>query len=382
MAIPPIPSRDGIPAAFFDRLLVTSSVFWLFSTVQKLQSMRKPRLDRDAPIAVTLFSGGGGIETGLVAAGIRPVVSVDCDPTDKGFSRQIQFCRDRNFEQYGTQSYLATVQEVAEKDFVGIPRQPFILHASPVCSSFSKLSLLNGKRESEEDINAAIATAKAIEVLRPQWFTLENAVGYRQSESYEIIVTALNRCSYYFDCQEIDMVNFGVPQNRSRLILVAGLGKLSSIISSTTSIKGWGNCLDGLILTQPELLLQQQEKAILLANLAGHFNTAIVQRVGVCKRGKDKASLRRESEPCWAITKAMFRDSKGSSRGGITYWDNFSKKAYKLPMRAVARIGGFPDWYDLPDREAIAGSIIGLSVPPLFAGQLFSHLQTYEYISN
>ena len=337
--------------------------------------MRKPKIRKDAPIAVTLFSGGGGVETGLIQAGIRPVVSVDCDPDDEAFSRQIRFCRDHNFERYGTSSYLATVQEVAERNFPGIPRNPFLLHASPVCSSFSKLSSLTGKKEDEKDVSAAIATAKAIEILQPQWFTLENAVGYRQSESYRVIVRTLARCNYYFDCQEIDMANFGVPQNRCRLILVARLNSLlGKALPLTGSFRGWGDCLNGLPLVKSERLLEQQEKSILLANLEGHFDAAIVQRIGVCK-GKDKASLRRQSEPCWTITKAMFRDNRGSSRGGaITYWDNLGKKAYRLPMRAIARIGGFPDWYEFSTRPSLAGSVIGLSVPPYFAKQLFEHL--------
>jgi len=37
----------------------------------------KPVLPDDAPIAVVLFAGGGGIEAGMVQAGIRPVIAVE-----------------------------------------------------------------------------------------------------------------------------------------------------------------------------------------------------------------------------------------------------------------------------------------------------------------
>ncbi|MEH2368503.1 hypothetical protein [Nostoc sp.] len=40
----------------------------------------KPVLPDDAPIAVVLFAGGGGIEAGMVQAGIRPVIAVEHDP--------------------------------------------------------------------------------------------------------------------------------------------------------------------------------------------------------------------------------------------------------------------------------------------------------------
>ncbi len=32
-----------------------------------------PKLNKDAPTAVVLFAGGGGVECGLVEAGIRPI---------------------------------------------------------------------------------------------------------------------------------------------------------------------------------------------------------------------------------------------------------------------------------------------------------------------
>lgn len=40
------------------------------------KSKIKPLLPDDAPIAVVLFAGGGGIEAGMVQAGIRPVIAV------------------------------------------------------------------------------------------------------------------------------------------------------------------------------------------------------------------------------------------------------------------------------------------------------------------
>ena len=41
----------------------------------------KPVLPKNAPTAVVLFSGGGGVEVGMVEAGIRPVVAIEFDPS-------------------------------------------------------------------------------------------------------------------------------------------------------------------------------------------------------------------------------------------------------------------------------------------------------------
>ncbi|NEP10638.1 MAG: DNA cytosine methyltransferase [Symploca sp. SIO2C1] len=346
--------------------------------------MRKPKLKKDAPIAVTLFSAGGGIEGGLVGAGIRPVASVDCDPNNKIFSRQMKFCRDANYQCYGGESYLATVEEMASKDFPGIPRNPFLLHASPVCSSFSSLSHLTRRREGDTDISAAKATATAIATLQPQWFTLENAVKYYPSKSCRIIIDALIEHNYDFVTRDIDMADWGVPQNRERLILVARKNApvLGKVFLPRKERRGWDSCIEGFAMPRSRLtnLLKAQKKSVLSKSLETDFKMAIIQRGGVCTgsghpKSKNKSILRMEGEPSFTITRSMFIDSKGGSRSGaITYWDNLSQEAYQLPMRVIARIGGFPEWYRLPDRDAIAGSIIGLSVPPYFAKQLFLNL--------
>jgi DNA (cytosine-5)-methyltransferase 1 len=78
----------------------------------------KPTLPDDAPIAVVLFAGGGGIEAGMVQAGIRPVIAVEFDPTKPDLSRAIPSAHfvnalnhHRNFSEYGCRIIQLTVQE-------------------------------------------------------------------------------------------------------------------------------------------------------------------------------------------------------------------------------------------------------------------------------
>ena len=46
-----------------------------------------------------------------------------------------------------------------------------------------------------------------------------------------------------------------------------------------------------------------------------------------------------------------------------------------LTIQGAAVLQGFPDWYEFPNDTATAGSIIGYSVPPCFAAQLFTDIQ-------
>jgi DNA (cytosine-5)-methyltransferase 1 len=143
----------------------------------------KPVLPDDAPIAVVLFAGGGGIEAGIVQAGIRPVIAVEFDPTKIDLSRAIPSAHfvnalnhHRNFSEYGCRIIQLTVQEVARLGFIGFPHRPDYLHASPVCANVSLAHTAKAGKgiETADDLSAAIAVAKAIQQLQPRVFTLEN----------------------------------------------------------------------------------------------------------------------------------------------------------------------------------------------------------------
>ena len=166
----------------------------------------KPVLPDDAPIAVVLFAGGGGIEVGMVEAGIRPVIAVEFDPTKPDLSRAMPAATSRtnakthhhNFSEYGCRIIQLTVQEVAQSGFLGFPRHPDYLHASPVCANVSLAHTAKAGKgiETADDLTAALALAEAIRQLQPRVFTLENVPRYQNSQSFSIILSALEQEGY------------------------------------------------------------------------------------------------------------------------------------------------------------------------------------------
>jgi DNA (cytosine-5)-methyltransferase 1 len=180
----------------------------------------KPTLPDDAPIAVVLFAGGGGIEAGMAQAGIRPVIAVEFDPSKPDLSRAIAKTHHRNFSEYGCRVVQLTVQEVAQSGFLGFPRHPDYLHASPVCANFSQAHTAKAGKggETNDDLTAAIAITEAIRQLQPRVFTLENVPRYQNSQSFSIILSALELEGYSVDYSVINMADFGLPQARRRLV--------------------------------------------------------------------------------------------------------------------------------------------------------------------
>ncbi|MDM9583078.1 DNA cytosine methyltransferase [Nostoc sp. GT001] len=355
---------DGLVS--YESLVTTTNLVLGTDQVEKLNP--KPVLPPDAPIAVILFAGGGGVEAGMVEAGIRPLTAVEFDPKKPKLSSAIADCHERNFGEYGCQVERKTVQEISKLGFPVFPRNTEFLHASPMCSNFSNAKA-GEAIETTEDIEMASAVADAIRHLQPKFFTLENVKCYRDSQSFKIIVQALEVEGYIWQRQIMTLLDC---QARERFIVWAAKGWLPPLPEPIQPV-GWYEVVADLIpkMADSELVLGQQKS--LEEFLSKNEPTPLlIQRTGAREK---EYRIKPAHLPCDTILRSHFTDGKGCNRNKFAdIWlpDGTVKS---LSIEAAARLQGFPDWYEFPPDTATAGSIIGYSVPPKFAAQLFKSLQ-------
>lgn len=152
----------------------------------------------------TLFSGFEGVGIGATAAGYTHLWGVEYDA-------DIAAVAERN-------GFPTIVSDVCNVDYSTLER-PYHLHASPVCKNAS-VAKVDGE-ESPVDIETANAVCRAIVTLRPTLFTLENVRGYIHFQAFRNIVAMLRQCGYQMTQDVLNAANYGVPQTRERLILVA-----------------------------------------------------------------------------------------------------------------------------------------------------------------
>lgn len=344
----------------------------------KTKNPSKPKLPGNAPIAVVLFAGGGGVEAGMVSAGIRPVVAVEYDPSKPQLSHAIAHTHHRNFSEYGCKIIQQTVQEVAASKFQGFP-QPDYLHASPVCANFSQAhtAKAGAALETPDDLSAAQAVAAAIRQLRPRVFTLENVPRYLSSQSFTIILNALESLGYSVNYSIVNMADYGLPQARKRLVLVASKDFAPTLPPASKPV-GWYNAIAHLIPMMPDSqLLPRQQQALSQFLATNEPAPLLIERVGGRKQTKYKPG----HLPANTILRSHFTDHKGCNRNKFAdIWlpDGTVKSLF---IEAAAILQGFPSWYKFPPQTATAGSIIGYSVPPSFASQLFAHIEQQEAIA-
>lgn len=192
---------------------------------------------------MTLFSGFGGADIGMTAAGIEIVAGIEYDAAIAEVARA-----------NGHPVTVADVRHVNPADYMGID----VLHSSPVCT---RASVANNSAERDEetglkeaalDIECAQATANFITALHPKIFTLENVWGYRKFKSWRLISDTLDRLGYWWTIDHVNCADFGVPQTRKRMIVRAIKGGWVPPLPEPEPWIGWYEAIEDLIPGLPE----------------------------------------------------------------------------------------------------------------------------------
>ncbi|MEH1814085.1 MAG: DNA cytosine methyltransferase [Nostoc sp.] len=119
-------------------------------------------------------------------------------------------------------------------------------------------------------------------------FTLENVPRYSNSESFSIILSALEQEGYLVDYSVVNMADFGLPQARRPLVLIANKGFHIALPAHKKSC-GWYEAIAHLIRTMPDSHLLPKQQQALEKFLAGNAPTPLlIERVGGRKLPKYK----------------------------------------------------------------------------------------------
>lgn len=182
----------------------------------------------------SFFTGGGLFDVGAQAAGYKIIWGVEKDDKIASVAR--------------LNGFPVITGDVINIDLTKLER-PDHFHSSPPCPSFSVAN--NKKGETELDIAMAEAVCQALVYFKSDTFTLENVVGYRNSESFRKIAECLSNLGYWWDATNLNAADFGVPQTRDRLWIRACRGLLRGY-PPAEPWKGWYQAIEDLIPSLPD----------------------------------------------------------------------------------------------------------------------------------
>lgn len=169
--------------------------------------------------AVDLFCGAGGLTYGLRQAGIAVVAGIDIDTQSQhAFEVNNAPAKFLTWDLGKTRS--SQVGELFE------PKTIRLLAGCAPCQPFSKYT--NGK-DKHQKWKLLLNFARYIRDLRPEVVTMENVpeLETRGKEIFEEFTSSLYKQGYSIDWAVVDCADYGVPQHRKRLVLLAStLGEL------------------------------------------------------------------------------------------------------------------------------------------------------------
>jgi DNA (cytosine-5)-methyltransferase 1 len=158
-----------------------------------------------------LFCGAGGSSCGARMAGAEVVGALDMWPlAAETFERNFpdaRVFRRRLTADFGSKKISSKVGPID------------LLLASPECTNHSVAK--GNKHRCEESRRTAFQVIKFAKTMQPRWIVIENVVSMQRWDAYGNLLDRLNGLRYYIKELKLNAQDFGVPQNRRRLYIIA-----------------------------------------------------------------------------------------------------------------------------------------------------------------
>jgi DNA (cytosine-5)-methyltransferase 1 len=173
------------------------------------------------PIGIELFAGCGGLSTGFLDAGLHVAAGFEID------QRAVD-AYDYNHAYRGSRGYVADLTVATGRELLklaGIKRVDFVI-GGPPCQPFSIAGKRRGRHDSRSDLIHHFV--RLVGELCPKAFLLENVpnlTSIAEGAVLDQVIDSLRDIGYCLEHRIVSAAEFGVAQNRKRLIVVGLKGK-------------------------------------------------------------------------------------------------------------------------------------------------------------
>lgn len=320
---------------------------------------------------VDLFCGAGGLTHGLEKAGIDVRLGIDIDP-----ACQFPYSANNNSE-----FLLKSVDDVEAFELLE-KYQDSELKLLAGCAPCQTFSSYNQKADSSDDRWwLLLQFSRLIRETEPELVTMENVPGLLEQDVFRKFLNDLEEQNYHLDYKVVNSADYGLPQQRNRLVLLASrLGSIK-LPSPQKFRKKRQNVKDAIgklpaieaggidpkdPLHQSSNLSDINYQRIIASRPGGTWRDWPKGLVADCHRkrsGKTYPGVygrMRWDEPAPTITTQFF--GFGNGRFGHPEQDR------ALSLREGAILQGFPKGYKFvpphqPIHKKILGRLIGNAVP-------------------
>ena len=326
--------------------------------------------------AVDLFCGIGGLSYGLNQSGINVVAGIDLDPScEYAYEKNIgigKFIKKSIIDVTGSE-IMSKLEDFSIAVLVGCaPCQPFSSHTNKI-----------KEKEKSDKWNLLNQFLRIVKESNPDIISMENVPNLAKKEIFINFVSSLRSMEYKVSYSNVYCPDYGIPQKRRRLVLLASkLGEIS-IIQNTHNKENYLTVRDAIGVME-HLDNGQKSKTDKL-----HYTTRL---------SKNNLTRIRASKPngTWEDWPEELRLACHQKENGKTYksvygrmsWDepsptittqfyNYGTGRFGHPdqnrpltLREAALLQTFPSDYDFVEEDGTVsmnslGIHIGNAVPPI-----------------
>lgn len=342
----------------------------------------------DHGLALSLFSGAGGLDLGIEAAGFRTAAAVEIND-------EAADTMEKNFHGLASPVIRRSILDLTTRELFragGLKgrERPDLLVGGPPCTPFSKSGFwLEWKRAGlDPDASLLQAYTRVLAEARPRAFILENvyALTYNNKASrpaFDRLLKEIDEAGYHCQWAVLNAADYGVPQLRPRLFVV-GTPKRSRLPELPEPTHGgrWerrtsgggdrshvttGEALAGLVATPEPEEVVRGSWGHLLADIPPGENYLHY----TAERGHPEPVFEWRSR-YWSFLLKLSPDrpsptiqAQPGPNVGPFHWEN-----RRLRVPELKRLFTFPDDFELAGRRVSVQAQIGNSVPPRLAQQV------------
>lgn len=344
---------------------------------------------------IDLFSGAGGMSAGAIECGVDIRFAVEAD----------RFAADTfalNHKQ--TKLFDRDIRKVKGSDFALLDRsKPLVIFGGPPCQGFSTSNQKN--RDSENKNNWLYREyLRLVREVKPDWIVFENVKGLLETEQgyfLDAVLAGFKKAGYTTNHFILNSADYGVPQKRNRLFIVASLHGVE--IAAPTPLVSKYVTVAQALKDLPELENgdSPDEKEYSSAARTNYAKTLrgelskchnnlvtsnaphIVERYSHIPQGGNwediPARLMKNYTDASRCHTGIYKRLKEDEPSVVI--GNFRKnmlvhpwKDRGLSVREAARLQSFPDNFRFSGSIGFQQQQVGNAVPPLLAKAVFSQL--------
>lgn len=297
------------------------------------EALPRPSIEKGAPLVMDLFAGCGGLSLGFEAAGMNTL----------GYEMKPVAVSTYNANLSGecTEAMLSLGEPAGKAD---------IIIGGPPCQPFSQIGYQRGMRDARDGFPIFL---DAVNRVRPRIAIIENVRGllYRNKDYLRAAVIELERFGYTVDVRLLKAWEYGVPQKRERVVVVAstvGWEWPEPVVDDAVTA---GIALGGLaaqVTAESRFMTAGMDRYVANYEKASHCVTPRDLHL-------DQASRTVTCRNLGGATSDMLRIALPDGRRRM------------LHVREAARLQSFPDWFTFAGNAYEQTEQIGNAVPPLMS---------------